>query len=396
MDGLTIRQKIWFSIRTCVYYFINSIFSIIPKKKNLVLFSAWFGQKYIDNTRYVYEYLLFNSDYKVLWLTKNINVYKSLKQEGKPVALFNSFKGKWSQIRAQAVFSTIQFSDYDYWLLSRCFFIDLSHGHPIKDPGQIVKNRMGQLIQSTILRRINYFAIVASNFSKNHYHDAVDIPKDRIFISDFARNDVLFDETLRIGKNHIVDEMKKGRKAIVYMPTHRSDGKIKMNMAELLPLDKIQRLCEDKNYVFIIKKHYYHSSENEDLSNYSNIFDITHDDIDPQVLLYQADILISDYSACFIDYMLLRRPLVFYQYDYDYFREKERSFYIDFKEINIAPIAYKREELYDAIMSVISSGDSYLENRMKFAKEVYFDNINHNNACKKIKDILDSLMSGND
>lgn len=392
MNRLSYYQSIKYILRTVLYYCTNFFLGLFPKKKKLVLFNAWFGQKYFDNTRYVYEYLINHSDYKALWLTRSEDVFLQLKRDGKPVAKVNSLKATWSQIRAQAVFSTMQFSDYNTWLLSKCIFIDLSHGHPIKDPGHLMRNHYDRLVTKSFLNRNYYYAIVSSNFSKSHYHDAIDIPDSHIFISDFARNDVLFEESLRRGKNEVIDQIKGNRKAIVYMPTHRSEGKIVMNMNDLLPLADIQSFCEKNNYVFLIKKHYYHSNEVEDLDSYPSIFDITNEEIDPQVILFQADMLISDYSACFIDYMLLKRPIIFYHYDFDYFTKKERTFYIDFKKIDIAPIAYTKEDLLKAILEAAVQEDSYLERRMRFAQETYFDNIDHSNACQKIKVILDGLM----
>ena len=382
-------------IKILLRYLLDRIlyysFFFIPKNNKLVLFTAWFGQKYIDNKKYVYEYLLENSSYQVVWLTKNKDVFQKLREEGKPVALFKSLYGFWLQIRCIAVFSTVQFSDYNNWLLNRCLYIDLGHGHPIKDPGE--KTEYVKKVHQIIQKRLIYYSIVASDFSKSVTPDTVNMPLDRIIISDYARNDVFIYEYLRKGKNIVVDNYKSSFKAIVYMPTHRSDGRNVLNMMDILPLDNIQHLCEKYGYVFIIKKHFYHRNEVEDLSMYNRIFDITNvDDIDPQVLLYQTDILISDYSACYIDYLLLDRKLCFYQFDSEEFQKNERSLYIPFTTLDIAPIAYDKDELALQLSSLLSSEvDEYKERRNNFAP-TYFANLNHANGCKKVKNILDSLM----
>lgn len=379
-------------LRDFLFLIVGNILSMVPKKKRLVLFTSWRGEKYIDNTRYVYEYLLANSSYRVIWMTNNVKIFNELKGENKPVCMFKSLRGIILQIRAEAVFSTIQFADYNCWLLSRCKYIDLGHGHPIKDPGSVILSARSRQLHKLVTDKLDYYTIVAGSKTKRDYN-VVDIPKDRIIISDFARNDVLFDINLQIGKNAVVDEFKKGRKAIVYMPTQRSSGNIKMNMNVILPLNEIQHFCEQNNLCFIIKKHFYHRSEVENLSQYSNILDITNfEDIDPQVLLCQTDLLITDYSACYIDYMLLKRPLVFYQYDIKEFLKTERTLYYNFEEINIAPVVYSKKDLVPVLSGVINSEDNYLNRRMKFAQENYFDNINHNNGCKKVKIILDELM----
>lgn len=389
---MTKKESIKLFGRKVLYAIVNGILSLIPKKKGLVLFTSWFGQKYLDNTKYVYEYFLDNSEYKPVWMTRSKIVYEQLKKEGRPVEFFDSLVGRWLLIRAQAVFSTVQFSDYNSWLLSRCLIVDLNHGHPIKDPGDVGnEDTYMRGVYRMITDRNHFYSMVAGSRTKKEYN-VVPIPQDHIIISDFARNDVLIDKELQKGKNTIVDEFKKGRKAIVYMPTHRSDGKHLMDMTSILDLDGIEEYCAKKDFVFIIKKHFYHRNEKENFEQYPHILDITNvDDIDPQVLLCQADLLISDYSACYIDYMLLKRPIIFFQYDLEEYNSSERKLYYDFKELNIAPLVYEKSKLVECIDNLLNNGDKWLNRRMKFAQDNYFDNIEQKDGRKKVLDIFDNL-----
>ena len=388
MSRISFRIRFGLFRRRC----FSSLLKLVPKKKGLVLCTAWFGQKYIDNTMYVYEYLLSHSNYRVIWITKNRLIYNQLKSVGKPVEMFSSLKGIIAQIRAQAVFSTVQFSDYNQNLLVNTIYIDLGHGHPIKDPGKHFLREPMLTIQKQEVDKLHYYAVCASQSSKNLYQDVVKIDNDHIFISDFARNDVFVDDELRKGKNVIVEQYKEGRKAIVYMPTHRSDGRKKMELEKILPLDDIQSFCKENDYVFIIKKHFYHRNEVENLSKYDRLFDITNiDDIDPQVLLFQSDVLISDYSACYIDYLLLDRPLMFYHYDLKVFQEQERSLYLPFETIDIAPISYNINDFMENLMIACNPEDPFGDKRRGFTPH-YFNNTKQENGREKIKQILDRLM----
>lgn len=387
-----IRHKISF----CLRKLSNAFFSLIPKKKNLVLCNAWFGQKYADNPMYVYEYLLKNSKYNLYWLTSNKKIFEELHKKGLPVVKAHSLKGYWLQIRAQACFSTVQFSEYNQWIMSNTIYIDLGHGHPIKDPGHVSDFAKGRReIEHWFTKKLRYYAIVASDFAKEKYQDVVTMDPNHIIVSDFARNDVFVDSTLRVGKNLIVEKYKEGgKKAIVYMPTHRSDGRKPMILSEILPLDAIQKMCEKYGYVFIIKKHFYHRNEVEDLSMYNRIFDITNiDDIDPQVLLFQTDVLISDYSACYIDYLLLDRPMLFFQYDIEEFQKSERSLYIPFSKLDIAPIAYTKPDFITELETLMKSEDDMFSVKRRSFTPTYFANTGQLNGREKVKDILDSLMN---
>lgn len=368
--------------------------SFVPKQKKLVLCTAWFGQKYIDNPKYVYEFLLEHSDYNVVWMTHSHVIYNQLRKEGKPVAFFNTLHGIILQIRAQAIFSTVQLSEFNSFFLSKVIHIDLGHGHPIKDSGAKSWDSYVFKVESMYLKHNYFHAICASQFAAEKLLEIVPtLNINNVFISDSPRNDVFVNKNLQKGKNQVVLDFKKGRKAIVYMPTQRSSGNKYMHMDKILPLKEIQSICEKYNCVFIIKKHFYHRNETEQLDGYSNILDITNiDNIDPQVLLCQADILITDYSACYIDFMLLNRPMLFYQYDFDDFQLNERSLYFPFKSLNIAPIAYNHNELIYSLINIISSeNDEFCKNRNSFAP-TYFANLKQKDGCLKVKKILDKLM----
>lgn len=374
-------------------HFTTPIIKLIPKKKNLIIFSAWFGEKYIDNTRFVYEYLLNNGKYEVYWLTNNKKVYQELTENKFPVAYFSSIKGVILQLRAQVCFSTVQFSDFNSWLVCNSIYIDLGHGNMIKDPGQIIRNTKGQRVEKYILDNLFYYAIVPSDYSRHYYQQVVRVPERNIIISDFARNDVFIDQSLRLGKNEKINELKKiYNHIIVYMPTHRSDGKLPLNLEHNLPLQSIQDICSRTNSLFVIKKHFYHREEILQLNEYDNIIDITREEADPQVLLYQADILITDYSSCFIDYLLLHRPIIFYQFDYEYYTKNERSLFIDFKAENFAPVVETKDDLPQQLLTTLQTrGREYEANRERITS-LFFNNTHQQDGRGKVIRIMEDIL----
>lgn len=384
----TIKTTISISIRKILFRLV----CLIPKQKNLVLFSAWFGEKYIDSTKYLYEYFLTDSAYEVYWITKSSSIYEQLKNKKYPVAYASSFKAKLLLIRAQVCFSTVQFSDFNCWYLGNCFYIDLGHGNMIKDPGSILHDKESRNVQNYLLKYMHYYAIVPSTYAKHYYKQVVELDDSNIIVSDFARNDVFIDSKLREGKNQLLQEYYN-RRIIVYMPTHRSDGKKSLKLEDVLPLKEIDGLCENTKSIFVIKKHFYHRNEKLDLSQYNNIIDITNvEDIDPQVLLYQADVLITDYSSCFIDYLLLCRPIVFFQFDFDYYIKEERSLFIDFEKENFAPVVKDKNELVSVIRRVIEYGNSNYKDNLNRITKIFFDNPVQTGGRKKDKEIMELLL----
>ena len=383
--------------KRCVICIIRFIISSVPKDRNLVLFSAWFGQKYADSSKFMFEYLLANSNYNVYWYTRNMKLYIQLKAQGIPTVYSKTIKSIWKQIRAVMLVSSVQLYDFSPYFLNRCIYFDLGHGFPIKQSGYEQPNTTPRLISYELFLRknIDYYMEASSYTTMKITSRAFRVAPSHIAFANKARTDVFFNKELREGKNRVVDQLKAGKKAIVYMPTHRSCGSIPIKVNEIIDLIKIQIICERHDAVFLIKKHYYHRNEIESLYDYSNIFDITCDDVETQTLLYQADILISDYSACYIDYLLLDKPIIFHAYDLEVFQKTEREMYFKFDDNDAGYKSKTKEELCDVLEKVCTTWKD--EEHAKGREEVrikYFDcDVPLGNAREEIKQIMGMIIA---
>lgn len=385
--------------RIIVTIFGKCIAGAVPKDKQLILFSAWFGKKYLDSSRYMYEYFLKNkSNYRAVWYTKDKSLYNQLKKENKPVVYGHSIKGVWMQVRAIMLVSSVEFYDYNIYLISNCILLDLNHGFPVKQSGFEIKSykTSAQKFDKLLRWRVKLYKTVSSKFVKNIMSKAIQLPSNRLLFCNKPRIDSFYDADLRAGNNIIVEKLKEGRKAIVYMPTHRMAGKNPIDVSKIFNLDEIQSFCEKNNSVFLIKKHYYHSKEIIDLDNFSRIFDITRENLEVQTLLYQADVLISDYSAAYIDFLVLDRPIIFYLYDYDEFTKKERGLYVKFEDNNAGYKAYDKYDVVKALNSICYDwrDAKHAEGREKM-KNLYFDSsFSPGKTRENIGHIIDELISG--
>ena len=371
---------------------------LIPKDDNLILFSAWFGQKYIDNPMYVYEYCVKNDKFKPVWYARSKDLYLELKDRGLPVVYSKTLKALWYHIRAKMFISSVQLNDFCGSLLSNAIYFDLGHGFPIKESGFEEPDATDRSLQYTLLCRkdVDYYVCNSSRWVRDVLLRAFMLEDKSSVLCNVPRTDVLFDEELRRGKNLFVDEIKNGRKAIVYMPTHRSMGKVKMPMDQILDLDSIQEICEKNNCVFIIKKHYYHRNEEENLDAYENIYDITNMSVDPEVLTYQADILISDYSAAYIDYLLLDRPVVFYAYDLEQYQKSERQLYVNFEDNHAGYKPHNKNELTKALFDLCAnwSDEKHREGRSEIRSRYFDERVTVGNTREKVTQIMKRMIDG--
>ncbi len=62
-----------------------------------------------------------------------------------------------------------------------------------------------------------------------------------------------------------------------------------------------------------------------------------------QELFLASDVLVTDYSSVFFDFACLRRPIIFYAYDLEAYRDELRGFYLDYETELPGPIVTTRE-----------------------------------------------------
>ena len=115
--------------------------------------------------------------------------------------------------------------------------------------------------------------------------------------------------------------------------------------------------------------------EVENLEAYPHIIDITNEDMDIQRLIMETEILITDYSSIYIDYLLLDSPLLFYCYDYEHYLANDREMYFEYEEVTPGVKAKSFDELLGQLKEVTVSGDSYGKEDRERVKNMFY--------CKK-------------
>lgn len=90
-------------------------------------------------------------------------------------------------------------------------------------------------------------------------------------------------------------------------------------------------------------------------------------------ILKFSDALVTDYSSIFFDYSTLGKPIIFYVFDYEYYKSTDRGIMLDFDKFDIGPKADNLADLAKEIF--IEMGESnYSKKRSDFAKLVFQDN----------------------
>lgn len=152
---------------------------------------------------------------------------------------------------------------------------------------------------------------------------------------------------------------------ILYAPTWRDnqhDSVKGYTYTPQLDFDMLQKAVGSE-YVVLFRSHYFIANY-IDLEKYNGfVYNVsTYNDISELYVI--SDLLITDYSSVFFDFANLKRPMLFYMYDFDEYKNEMRDFYIDVSELP-GPIVKKESDLIEEINNIdtyiIKYGEKYID-----------------------------------
>ncbi len=381
------------------FYFLGDLIYFlayfIPKKKNLWLIGSWVGEKYNDNSRHFFEFLLSEKpkDIQFFWITKNKKIISELKKNDIPVINSHSLKGIWLTLRAKVLIMSSNLLDINYKFLitDNQIKIQLWHGIPLKKIGYDANLGLGLKVQD-ILKYIFPFYYkyrydlipVTSNLMRERVSTGLRIEKTKLPILGLPRTDIFFKEK---------KESKKT--AILFAPTFRRQGLV--DFPPYLPdkkyLEKIDLLMEKIDGVFKIKLHYLDEKFLRRIKT-ANLKRVVFIDADPlydlQRELLNTDILITDYSSIYFDFLLLDRPVIFSAFDVEYYTTKDQGLYEDFENIAAGYVAKNWEEILKFIPEAIEK-DEFSEKRKEVKLRYWDKRVIDSSACLRIFEKIKEL-----
>jgi CDP-glycerol glycerophosphotransferase len=372
------------TIKTTVYY---NIFNKLKIEENMIIFESFRGQYYNDSPRYIYENLYnnYHDDYRFIWVIND----KSKKITGNPKKI-KRFSLSYFYYMARSKYWVINLRQPGV-LSKRKEQIILStwHGTPLKKLGLDID----EIYSATPLVKMHYvrdasewnYLISANNYSTEILRRAFKYTGE-VLEYGYPRNDILYQKDNARSLEIKTDlGIPLDKKIILYAPTWRDDeyygvGQYKFDLK--LELDKLQKeLSED--YVVLVRTHYF-IADNLDLSRY-NKFALNvsyHDEIAELYLI--SDILITDYSSVFFDFANLKRPILFYAYDYEKYASILRGFYIDMEKEIPGPLLFTTEDVIDSIKNIDKVSEEYKEKYEEFYERFCY--LDDGNSSKRISE----------
>lgn len=387
-------------VLSLVLFFLSGF---IPRNRKKVLFGAWQGKRFSDNPKYLLLYLArTRTDLKFIWIGEE--AVRSTIPSGLPVRFVRrgSWAAVWEQLTAGSCFVTHGFGDLGSFNLMRgAKRVYLGHGLAIKHMGS-----RDTKLRSRFLSRLR--RLQRNVYAYDYYIASSEAHREKLLVENATCN-ISDDQILNCGQpridfllenrgNREVDlvrkrllsnlKCKEPKLLITYLPTFRDKGDKVFSFAELEPAnrERLEALLVKCDAVVLEKSHFadiLRAGQDQVVKSDRVLLLGGALGIDTQELLLATDVLITDYSGCYVDFLVLDRPIVHFAYDREYYENTDRGLYFNLDEVGGGPIVYNYEDLCQKLEESLA-GHRLREQQSKTAASKLIE-FERGHACKELK-----------
>nr|WP_155998893.1 CDP-glycerol glycerophosphotransferase family protein [Streptomonospora sp. PA3] len=201
-------------------------------------------------------------------------------------------------------------------------------------------------------------------------------PRNDIFFS--ARREAIAERTRRrLG-------LPEGKKVVLYAPTWRDDkyytrGKHKLDLH--LDLRRMYEKLGD-DHVLLVRRHP-RVVDSVPIVGRDFVYDVS---LYPEImeLFLITDVLVTDYSSMMFDFANTGRPMLFFTYDIESYRDNLRGFYFDFEETAPGPLLKHSDDVIGALLDVDEVAARYGDKYKAFTDR--FCPLDDGNAAARVVD----------
>jgi CDP-glycerol glycerophosphotransferase len=184
----------------------------------------------------------------------------------------------------------------------------------------------------------------------------------------YPRNDVLLSPGAQEVRERVRADLgiDDGRTAVLYTPTWRDDAFWEGAVdADPLALDVDRFTAElGEDHVLLLRLHYKLTGRLRaidhpavrDVSRHADIAD----------LYLAADVMVTDYSSTMFDFGVTGKPMVFFTYDLERYRDTLRGFYFDLVAEAPGPVVTTTQELVEQVRDVAAVTTAHAERYARF------------------------------
>ncbi|MDD3877308.1 MAG: CDP-glycerol glycerophosphotransferase family protein [Bacteroidales bacterium] len=376
-------------LKKATLWFFQQLSLIVPVKKNRVTFirTHFLG----SNTTLVFEKIRKNNDL-------DIQFFDHYPVNGTMPLILNEIKLYFKLLKSKIIITT-----HGAVLKTRKnICIDLWHGIPIKG-----MNLMDNTItkKKRVENKIDFF-ITASDFQITLMNACFGKKHSQYAVLGLPINDLLFSKNESIyTKLNFSNDIK----VIFYLPTFRDGEQLGTNCDNAISklrmknfeFESFNQFLIQNNLVFVIKPHPYEMDlwlnfkTHYSFSNIVLVFDafLKEQNIDTYNILGITDILITDYSSVYFDFLLLNRPIIFIPTDLEKYREKRNLLLEPYDFWTPGPKCLNQNDLQNEIVKCLNEKAYYEKERALMTS--IFHKYKDGKSSERIVEFIKEVISKN-
>lgn len=356
---------------------------------------------YCDNSKYLFLYLHchFEKEIHCIWIARTNEEKKCLKKLDFEVYKKWSIKGMFHCLTAGVYIFSSNVSDINYWTSGSAVKVNLWHGVGIKKlglKGSVTYNPHS--LFNRMMTPYNYdrstVFITTSRLMTDHFEVCYALTSAQTRQIGYPRCDFIMqnEETIyqyirRYESAEmlcLVDSLKSYKKVFIYMPTFRDDQTDFMQLSGI-DFEDLNETLVSIGSLLLVKMHPATRMNFDVVSACSNI-KLMDKRMDVYPLLPFTDVLITDYSSIYYDYILIEgKKVILFPFDYDTYIRNSRDLAYDYLQYTPG----KKVSTYTAFKQSIIDG-GYEVSERAWVVDQFWGN-NYQNASAKIVDLLKGL-----
>ncbi|MFB5282804.1 CDP-glycerol glycerophosphotransferase family protein [Peribacillus sp. Hz7] len=379
------KSKIYFPIMKKVFTLFKWIF---PVSNNVIVFESGIGKQYSDSPKYIYEEILKRKlKYKKVWIYNK----KARFRDPNTIAV-RRFSIKYYYYLATA----------KYWVNNQNFptyikkrkettYIQTWHGTPLKRMLFDIENVQGRT--DDYVERVYgatktwSYLISPSEYASNCFRSAFKYEGNILEVG-YPRNDLFFRADINEISSKVKGQLKlpTDKKVILYAPTFRdneTNGNNKFQFNLMMDLESLKERFGEE-YVILLRMHVVISSKLKIPEEYRGFVYNVSGYSDIQELYLISDILITDYSSVMFDFANTSKPILFFTYDLDLYKNDIRGFYMDFEKEAPGPLLFDTNDIIEAVTNIDEVNKQYKEKYSAFKKK--YCSLEDGKAAERIVD----------
>lgn len=351
--------------------------------------------RFLDNAKYFFSWLSSNTscECKVVFLTENADLVSSLGQIGAAALRYPSFSSLRILLRAGTVVldSAEGTRSGRIGLLRGARLVQLWHGVPLKEIELPLHRRrlasLGPIMRVLVMlhkwvigRYPRYDIVISTSQFTTEEAFSRCFKSQRFIAAGYPRNDILTNaagyapalvalNTDTATRKRLRKHREDGGKVVLYAPTFRRDRGSSF-LDDFTYLAELSALALSCKLIIALKLHPVMRGQSY-ASEYPQIINIAPEsDIYP--LLPEVDVMVTDYSSIFFDFLLLDRRIIFYAPDYENYMHADQSFLLDYHAMTPGPKVSTFRQLLQVLQdSVTSNDDPWQVERVCLREEIF-------------------------